>query len=223
MTAISSDSLNRQELKELNWFLSIAYHDPLEVQLTYTHGFLTAMVSAPHLIMPSVWQSMLLKETAFFSSRHAAHIVSLLMRLDEEISQKLYHGARLEPLLFSEGRAVSLDEADSKAVSAWCRGYLTGATYDPLWHSDAKAEKNLIPLFLLARDKRLEKKWKGHLLFNRKNFSKEMRMQYRQEQERLPQYIKYFFDYWSKEREKAIPIPTFPSSSKNSNTRRAFS
>ncbi len=166
---------------------------------------------------------MLLKETAFFSSRHATHIVSLLMRLGEEISQKLYYGERLEPLLFSEGKAVSLDEADQKIVSAWCRGYLTGATYDPLWHSDAKAEKNLIPLFLLARDKSLEKKWKEHLLLNRKHSSKEMRTQYRQEQEKLPQYIKYFFDYWSKEREKAIPIPTFPPSQSNSNTRRASS
>ncbi len=57
MTAISSDSLNRQELKELNWFLSIAYHDPLEVQLIYTHGFLTAMVSAPLTLLCQVFGS----------------------------------------------------------------------------------------------------------------------------------------------------------------------
>ncbi len=211
---LSTEELTNDELKKLNDFLSFAWKDKEKVMLTETHGFFTAIVSAPHLILPSIWQPLALGEDAAFTSmEEASDIITLLSRFYNKISRQLEEG-KLEPLLFDgdEEKKISLKDVSTPLLSVWCQGYIQGTTLDPLWcdkASDLEFQQRLLPLFVLAQDPH-GKTAKIIRDMEEEDFDLyEHNQQFMStEKEKLRELICYLFDYWAEKRKLEVPLPT---------------
>ncbi len=114
--------LNEAERERLAHFLRspACGHDALD--LSYAHGFLTALASGPEPLEPGEWLRLVMDEPVFDSVAQAEEILSLWLRWYREIERALAadHGEFLPAL---EVRRDARGEAyvDPRA---WCRGYL---------------------------------------------------------------------------------------------------
>jgi len=114
--------------------------------LPQTRGFLTAVASAPNMIMPSTWQPMVLGEPEFESADEARSIIGLVLRLFNELLDDLNEERRVDSL-------VPEDEGD---LQLWCRGYLAGARLDDDWGADDTGTTLLFPMAVLAGEVELK-------------------------------------------------------------------
>jgi len=86
------------------------------------HGFLTAVASGPHMIMPNEWLPRVLGEVNFFSEQDAAQAMGLLMALYNSILSELETG-NYEPMI------LSMEEGHEEPLPlpyGWCEGYIVG-------------------------------------------------------------------------------------------------
>jgi uncharacterized protein len=148
-----TQSLTQDELNQLNKFLSSTLKDAEPMSLTEAHGFLTAILSAPNLIMPSKWQPVLFGGYPEFESKEqAVTIVGLINRLYNEINRELSSNNNIfSILLFENGNEVPVNQASLDLAKEWCRGYLEGAELDELWSEDEKENDLLLPFEIVAR------------------------------------------------------------------------
>ncbi|MEJ7599026.1 MAG: YecA family protein [Kofleriaceae bacterium] len=127
--------LGRSEIEELTAVLATA---PGAMPYLQTHGFLTAIASAPTLFAPSQWQGRVLGDDPFASPAHAQRIFGLALRLSNGIITMLERGQHITP---SEPDDVT-----------WCAGYLCAARMDEAWIDDERGHELLFPIALLAGD-----------------------------------------------------------------------
>lgn len=207
MPLISDEPLNDNEIKELHAFLSFPHEDAKPMSLTECHGFLTAIVSAPTLIMPSQWQPVLFGgQPTFASMDEATTIIQLIGRFNNQISSKLRKDKPFEPFIFNADKIEIIPylEASFEAIGEWCKGYLQGSKIDSLWYLDEMAVANLFPFGVFAGkiDIRGEKGIDGKVI----EYDIQHKSRYKQN---LPAYIKDFFNHWQEHRKISVPVPDF--------------
>ncbi len=139
--------LNNKELDQLEAYLNADSFPGMA--LDEMHGFMTAVVSGPELVPPQVWLPYI------FGGQHEVQkseppedIVSLLLRLNSEVSLALFGNHAFDPWL----REQPVDEGDALPIpEGWCMGYLEGVNLYPLkqrrsfFHNE-EAQQLLIPI-----------------------------------------------------------------------------
>ena len=132
--------LSEDEADTLDAFLASS---PDGMLFWEAHGFLTAVISAPSAITPSVWQAVVLGTPPFADLEHANQILGLLMRFYNQIVLDLTEGYAVAPNDPEDG------EDD---LSLWCAGYLEAAGMDDAWCNDADGRSMLFPISVLSGD-----------------------------------------------------------------------
>lgn len=115
----------------------------LPVTADWTIGFLTAVVTGPDAIAPSVWIPEIVPDVAFDDDPAARANVDLLARLYGAVGETL--GTTPE---------IICPEPDKPAREAadFCRGYVHGARMHATWRDDETATERLLPFEALAKE-----------------------------------------------------------------------
>jgi uncharacterized protein len=133
--------LSDDDLDHLADFLDSSSVSDDSMDIVEAHGFITAIVSAPTMLMPSRWQPILFGGGPEFQSMiEAQEIIGVLMRLNNEIASAL------------QSRSfVPLGYPDPEDVERWCEGYLRGARLDDAWWgADEDGAALIFPIGVLA-------------------------------------------------------------------------
>lgn len=123
---ISEDPLDEAEWDELEAFLASDVAANNSMEISSLHGFLTALVSGPEVVMPSEWLPIVFgsREPSFIGEERAQRILGLIVRMHNEIGFTLTEQpATFEPILLSPG-----GKGKRSYGFAWCYGYLEGVT-----------------------------------------------------------------------------------------------
>ena len=115
----------------------------------YVHGYLTAIVCAPVLILPSTWLSIIFGEEGdqidFKSQEDANKFIMPVMEMYNDISAALTDKS-FQPLYSLTDKTVTTVTAKS-----WCKGFILGLN---LWQksfiSDEKARLLILPVIMIA-------------------------------------------------------------------------
>ena len=91
---------------------------PLDV----AHGFLTAVVSGPRLVLPMEWLPRVLGESATTSDADTEALVGLIMALHQDVLQDLEH-AHYGPVVMYKPVAGA---EPLPLPYGWCQGYVAG-------------------------------------------------------------------------------------------------
>lgn len=157
-----SAPLTDEELNELDEFLLNRVSDEHDddpdfdcgiIDVSELDGFLTAIVSGPNVIPPSVWLPRIwgAEEPVWNSMEEFQRIFSLMMRHMNSIATLLLESrGDFEPI-FQERRG----EGEAHLiVDEWCCGYMSGVALDSrAWNlSDPAIEKMLAPIKLFGTE-----------------------------------------------------------------------
>lgn len=133
------DPLSDAEIEELDDFLLDAQGIDESMNVSMLDGFLTALICAPKLILPSewmrwVWDTEHGKDSPNFSSEdEASRILSMLMRHMNDITRTLSQAPEYyEPLLLeniNNGNPIPI-------LDEWCMGFVKGMSLDEEGWSD---------------------------------------------------------------------------------------
>ncbi len=133
------DPLSDEEIEELDDFLLDAQGIDESMNVSMLDGFLTALICAPKLILPSewmrwVWDTEHGKDSPNFSSEdEAGRILSMLMRHMNDITRTLSQAPEYyEPLLLeniNNGNPIPI-------LDEWCMGFVKGMSLDEEGWSD---------------------------------------------------------------------------------------
>ena len=133
------DPLSDEEIEELDDFLLDAEGIDESMNVSMLDGFLTALICAPKLILPSewmrwVWDTEHGKDSPNFSSEdEAGRILSMLMRHMNDITRTLSQAPEYyEPLLLeniNSGNPIPI-------LDEWCMGFVKGMSLDEEGWSD---------------------------------------------------------------------------------------
>jgi uncharacterized protein len=152
------DPLSDEEIEELDDFLLDAEGIDESMNVSMLDGFLTALICAPKLILPSewmrwVWDTEHGKDSPNFSSEdEAGRILSMLMRHMNDITRTLSHAPEYyEPLLLeniNNGNPIPI-------LDEWCMGFVKGMSLDEEeWSDIAVANPQwLSTIFLYGTEK----------------------------------------------------------------------
>ena len=133
------DPLSDEEIEELDDFLLDSEGIDESMNVSMLDGFLTALICAPKLILPSewmrwVWDTEHGKNSPNFSSEdEAGRILSMLMRHMNDITRTLSQAPEYyEPLLLeniNNGNPIPI-------LDEWCMGFVKGMSLDEEGWSD---------------------------------------------------------------------------------------
>ena len=125
MQVISKKPLSVDEIKCLNEFLCASYDDASPMSFTKAHGFLTAVNSCPHMIMPSVWQPELFGGYPEFNSEEQIHtIMDVILRLYNQINGELRRqDLSFLPVIIHQNEIIPYQKASPDLIGEWCDGY----------------------------------------------------------------------------------------------------
>ncbi len=104
-----------------------------ETSLPWVEGLFAAVLTGPDLIAPSAWLPLVFREDAFADQKQAERVLTMSMRLFNEVNATLQHDPRM--------LAPEADDVDS--VEAFCDGYLAGANLHGPWKDDAIGTEQL--------------------------------------------------------------------------------
>lgn len=143
--------LDQNELNQLCEFLSRSYPKANPMNLNQAHGFITAIASAPNIIMPNNWQPVIFGGIIEFSSiEEAISSITLLQRFYNSILRQLEQPEVFNLFLFEQANPVPLQQASTELIAEWCDAYLQGANMDDLWSNAEAGIDSLYPFALLA-------------------------------------------------------------------------
>jgi uncharacterized protein len=201
MQFMSHDPLSKAELQELQHFLIFPHDSAVPLHIIPAHGFMSALITAPYLIMPSKWHPLFFGgQPSFDSLDHANHILALMARLNNQTSTAFIEN-RFEPIIFAQGERIPYSKASLEQIGEWCSGYIKAAEIDPLWLYDATGRELFKPLLLLGAlielkqsgsvdDQVIQEYLEGH-----KNYRKQ-----------ILKAARDLYDYWEPYRGKCIPV-----------------
>lgn len=145
------ETLTKNELQSLNHFLRKKIDAKTSLSLTYTHGFLSAVLTAPTLSDVSYYP-LLIDKIYNLAKQHASDVSMdyhhWLFRLTQQINCELRQDAS-SPLLF-ESNFVPYKEASWELLKNWSLGYLCAVRLDSLWMRDEHALAMVMPMGILA-------------------------------------------------------------------------
>jgi len=196
ITVFPKELVSKSELQVLDHFLrnqkSINGNPS---SLTYTHGFLCAVLTAPTLPHYNHYSLLLTKITQGENGASGSKNTNraCLARLGSQMSDELEQNS-FTPLLF-ENDVLSCETAPSGLLKEWCLGYLHGVGLDASWAKDDMAVSMLMPIAILADEFDLVGLFdaEGHAIADNKPHKMLAR-------EILPKIIADLYSYWGKQR-----------------------
>lgn len=199
-----SELLTEQEFDLLEELLDSPAFAGKAMHLDELQGFLCAIASGPETVMPSRWLPEVLGAgTNYETLEQAQTIVSLVMRLYNEVAQILFSGEPLNLILYEVGEGGS--EFDFKS---WCDGYVYGSQIgDADWFeaagADAEELSELLQPFLILNDA-----IKNDMLAHNEPWMDEGAEQklYEQCREFLPEAVHEVYQFWLAKRMPAKPV-----------------
>ena len=121
--------------------------DPGIVSISQLDGFLTAIVSGPELILPSVWMRTLWGDRApeFESEEEAAMFFGTIFRMMNDNAEVLMEHPKDFECLFVELE----DEPGEDFVDLWCSGYMNGVSlWEELPTAGDEIDHLVFPIFV---------------------------------------------------------------------------
>ncbi len=111
-------ALSGAELRALETFLDEQAERGSAMPLSVAHGFLTAVISGPELVMPSEWMPVIWGDPEFEDEQQAQHMIGLIMRLYNDVAQSLSQTGMFRPIFEEWTRD---DGEDLIIADNWCR------------------------------------------------------------------------------------------------------
>ncbi|MCP5021125.1 MAG: UPF0149 family protein [bacterium] len=105
-----------------------------------TLGLIAGICSAPTMIMPSTWLSVVLGEHVFESVQEAQEINTLFLRFHNQVNDSL----------LNEQRTIPPASLDDEQLADWCGGYLEAVGMDDVWRQDKNTLPTLLPIGILS-------------------------------------------------------------------------
>lgn len=143
-----TQTLNDDELAELDSFLLSDACDDEVLSVDEVHGFLTALQVGPQPMDEAEWLPLAWDKPQFADAAQQQHLTELMRRLNSDIEATLKQGHDFEPL------AVEVEEEGEEVIAfeGWCFGFMLGVeTCQTEWDKLPKAEENLLaPMAQLA-------------------------------------------------------------------------
>lgn len=187
--------LSENELKELSSILN-----QFNLSVSYLHGYLCSVISAPSIDKPSQWQQGLYNNIDFESMEQASKIIELMLRYHNDVIDQLIKGL-FKPFLY-KGENSALEEID--LIQKWSEGYLDGIDIDPYWsrleEEDKEMQKLLVPLLIGAGYLDIENEGKDPELITRIRENKQYLL------EDLSEINKFFYQLWNKAKHEAVQV-----------------
>ncbi len=146
---------DKKELMDIKTYLELqtilSNKNNNELQTEYLHGYLTAVLCSPKIILPSSWLKIIIGDTGeimnFSSMEESQIFMSLLMQMYNDINNSL--ADKTFTPLFSLTENVITPEF----TETWCQGFILGLNLWDRSFSDDETTKLLItPILILARD-----------------------------------------------------------------------
>ncbi len=196
MTSQKAARFTPRVRRSLEEFLSSDVCRERGMRLDELHGFLTALICNPELVMPSVWVPLVWGggESGFESEEQLAATVDSLMLLYNDISRRLAEGSsRFEPILATPS---GTGEPENLA-RGWCRGFMRGAGLQiDLWAEEiaTRIEHLMFPIMALASNEDNEEYAMIH---------EEPRL-FVGLADRLPDIAVALYDFWRRERDPCL-------------------
>jgi uncharacterized protein len=130
----------------------ISINPNLKLSVEYIHGYLTSILCAPDMIVPSVWLPLLLGDENeignFKKIDEAQQFLGLLMDMYNDIAKSIMDKT-FEPVFSLEEISIEPDTAKS-----WCKGFMLGLNQ---WPEDFAADETtrslIMPILILADSK----------------------------------------------------------------------
>ncbi len=121
MKNILIEKFSPHELLALDKFLRKQSND---MSLVKAHGFITAIVSFPELLMPSEWIPILVGELKILHDGIPVNLMlDKLITMYRQITASLRSEQMFEFVLSAEDPHLTLAQAPFQAVQEWCHGY----------------------------------------------------------------------------------------------------
>ena len=128
-----STPLTDAEIEELDDLLLSVEHDDAVLNVSEFDGFITAVVSGPETIMPSVWMPALWggedNAPVWDSMEDFQHIYGLMIRHMNSISATLMQAPEEFEPLFMES---TVEGVTHWVVDEWCAGFMRGVALYPV-------------------------------------------------------------------------------------------
>jgi len=146
------------QLDELEAFLFEHMENDGSMPLDATHGFFTALVSGPRMILPGEWLPQVLGDLEFANMEESQAITATIMQLYNGTIEEL-DGGRYEPILLT----LDSDQEDPLLLPyGWCEGFLIGWNFHgeevlDTMVADEEAAALLVPVlsFLMYEEEQL--------------------------------------------------------------------
>jgi yecA family protein len=180
-------ALTGAEKDELARFLD---KTPGAMPFPKAQGFLTAVGSAPSMIMPSDWQPAVLGAPEFESMEDAQRILSCLMRMYNQLLSDADEGRTTLP--------------DTEAIASWCEGYLEAMRMDDVWVSDEESIQRIFPIIVLS----------GMIDLDLERSEEERRQLVLESRAHLPTTVLEVHRYWKEWRGAAMASPVQAATAK---------
>ena len=191
-------SIENNTLKILNASLTSSQSTRPSLSLTYLHGFITAIVTAPNVIRFTDWQRILFENNVTFQSRYQEYLIkNLLIQLNNQVVADLAVREEFEPLLFNGVSRVPYKEGSDHLIKEWCRGYFYASQLDQLWIITEEAMKHLVPFIIVGKIYYNKAPWNSQK--NPFKFEKGKKSTYRGN---LPTSIKKLYNFWAESRSR---------------------
>lgn len=186
--------LTKTALEKLGKFLE--KHD-LPHLLTI-NGFLTAIVSGPNMIMPSVWMDFLgLNNGNYESMDEAQETIGCIMAMYNDIAHQLQDQTFriINPYLKNKYKSNV-----STAKNLWAKGYVLGVGYDKdVWLANDEVLTLLFPILSLRMDDEILQQ-----LIHTKIVNLKPSQEYSEDQ--MSEAANAVYKYWLKQRNPAADI-----------------
>jgi len=205
-----SQPLSDDEIDELNRILIDQPGDLDPMSVSMLDGFLTAVISGPHTIMPSIWMPWVwdvehgVSRPNFRSERAAQRFYELVFRHMNGIAAELMEAIEdFEPLLLenpNDGDPITI-------LDDWCIGFMKGLVLDiEGWTPLTSAHTEW---FTVLRLYGTEDGWK---ILEEQSNDLEQHQKYA---EQLPEDVRNIFKYWLERRAKGAAEGQVPGAIKH--------
>lgn len=187
-------ALTDHELEELDLFLK-ALSNSHCTGLTWLHGFLCAVVSAPN--SPTHYEWLPVVCNANIDPQQARKFAIAIFKLYNIVKDQLAEKRPFEWLLWKDGKQLAYEDCPANLLAQWCQGYLHAVAMDKQWQHDEHSANFLHPLHVLANeidmqhcnDDELKQQHKTNLFI----------------------HIKHLYDHWATQRKYATLADSDPS------------
>lgn len=185
----SAQKFSPNDLLDLDTFLRSQTNN---MSLVKAHGFLTAVVSFPELIMPSEWLPILIGQIKRpIEQSHTRLMLNKLIAIYRQISDSLSSNYSFEFIFSPDQPYLTLDSAPYSCIQEWCNGYCLALVWNESEWLHTKEEfitQACATFFMLTELIKTDKQ---------QPYSLEWQRDKQQLIQNLPDLVKGLYTYWS--------------------------